>query len=279
MQPSLTVASALAWAAMQLGEQRRRDADLLLRHATGWDRAFLLAHGEAQLTEEAEAAFRRAILRRATGEPVQYITGMQEFWGLEFHVTPAVLIPRPETEHLIEAVLARTSPERDVRIADVGTGSGAIAIALATELTRARIVATDISREALQIASGNAERHAVAERIRFVECDLLPYDLPGLDFVVSNPPYIAEADRESLAIEVKDFEPAAALFAGDAGLDIYRRLVPAAWQALKPGGWLVMELGAGQAPSVAQMLTGWHDIQTTQDLQGIPRVVSARKVR
>ncbi len=276
----MTVGEALRWGADELAAEAasRRDAELLLRSVTGWDRAFVLAHDEAPLDADAERAFREAIARRALGEPVQYIVGEQEFWGLALKVTPAVLIPRPETEHVIEAVLARVSRDADLQIADVGTGSGAIAIALAKELPRSRVLATDISQAALEVARENAARHSVADRIDFVRCDLLP-DAPGnFDVLASNPPYIAEDERESLAREVKDFEPQQALFAGATGYEIYQRLLPVAAHALKPGGWLVLEIGAGQSAQLREMLREWRDVATMRDLAGIERVVCARRV-
>jgi release factor glutamine methyltransferase len=276
----VTVGEALRWGADELAAEAasRRDAELLLRSVTGWDRAFVLAHDEAPLDADAERAFREAIARRALGEPVQYIVGEQEFWGLALKVTPAVLIPRPETEHVIEAVLARVSRDADLQIADVGTGSGAIAIALAKELPRSRVLATDISQAALEVARENAARHSVADRIDFVRCDLLP-DAPGnFDVLASNPPYIAEDERESLAREVKDFEPQQALFAGATGYEIYQRLLPVAAHALKPGGWLVLEIGAGQSAQLREMLREWRDVATVRDLAGIERVVCARRV-
>jgi release factor glutamine methyltransferase len=276
----VTVGEALRWGADELAAEAasRRDAELLLRSVTGWDRAFVLAHDEAPLDADAERAFREAIARRALGEPVQYIVGEQEFWGLALKVTPAVLIPRPETEHVIEAVLARVSRDADLQIADVGTGSGAIAIGLAKELPRSRVLATDISQAVLEVARENAARHSVADRIDFVRCDLLP-DAPGnFDVLASNPPYIAEDERESLAREVKDFEPQQALFAGATGYEIYQRLLPVAAHALKPGGWLVLEIGAGQSAQLREMLREWRDVATMRDLAGIERVVCARRV-
>jgi release factor glutamine methyltransferase len=197
---------------------------------------------------------------------------------LELQVTPAVLIPRPETEHVVEAVLARVSRDADLRIVDAGTGSGAIAIALAKELPRARIVATDISAAALRVAKKNAEQHRVGNRIEFVECDLLPVQLQNyFDVIASNPPYVAEADRETLARDVRDFEPAQALLAGADGLAVYRRLAPAAKASLKPGGWLVMEIGAGQSDALRKILADWKSLEIRRDLAGIERVVCARQ--
>jgi release factor glutamine methyltransferase len=274
---ALTVAQTYAWGERELASEQRRDVAYLLRAAMGRDAAYVLAHGDEVLTDEVEPRFRAMIARRQAGEPVQYIVGTQEFWGLELQVTPAVLIPRPETERVVETVLAQVSRDADLRLADVGTGSGAIAIALAKELPNARIVATDVSAAALQVARENARRHGVADRIEFVECDLLLAQLQNhFDVIASNPPYVAEVDRETLAREVRDFEPAQALFAGADGLEIYRRLVPAAQAALKPGGWLVMEMGAVQADTLRKILADWKSLEIKRDLAGIERVVCAQ---
>jgi release factor glutamine methyltransferase len=275
----VTIGEALRWGADELAYDAtgRRDAELLLRNATGWDRAFVLSHEEVPLDAHAEQAFLTAISRRAQGEPVQYITGEQEFWGLPLSVTRVVLIPRPETEHVIEAVLARVSRDTALRIGDVGTGSGAIAIALAKELERAHVLATDISAEALEVARKNATRHGVADRMEFLQCDLLPDSANSFAVIASNPPYIADGERGSLAREVKDFEPQQALFAGATGYEIYQRLVPAAARALQPDGWLVLEIGAGQAARLRELLRDWRDVEIIRDLASIERVVCARR--
>ncbi|MBV8630658.1 MAG: peptide chain release factor N(5)-glutamine methyltransferase [Silvibacterium sp.] len=259
-------------AALQTG---RRDAELLLMYAIGCDRAYLLTHSETKLTSEQSALFQSWIERRAGNEPVQYIIGEQEFYGLKFRVTRDVLIPRPETEHLVEAALGLVQRKRKLRIADVGTGSGAIAVALAHGLPSSRLTALDISPAALAVAQSNAERHGVTERIEFVESDLLGAVMGRFDLIVSNPPYVA--DGESLEPQVRDFEPKLALYAGRDGLAIYRRLIPQALEALKPGGWLLMEIGHGQRDTLLEMLSGWCDVSFRNDLQGIPRVVCARK--
>lgn len=275
----MTIGEALRWGADELAAEAasRRDAELLLRCVTGWDRTFVLTHEEAPLDADAEKEFRSTVARRALGEPVQYIVGEQEFWGLALKVTPAVLIPRPETEHVIEAVLARVSRDAPLRIADVGTGSGAIAIALASDLPRAEILATDISEDALKIARENAIRHGVEDRIEFLRCDLLPDATGNFDVVASNPPYIADGERESLPREVRDFEPQQALFSGATGYEIYRRLVPVAERALKPGGWCILEIGAGQSRQLREMLRDWRDVEIVRDLANIDRVVCARR--
>ena len=209
---------------------------------------------------------------RMRGKPTQYITKKQEFYGREFRVSPAVLIPRPETEHLIEAVLRRRKPGRMV---DVGAGSGAIAVTLALE-TAAPVAATDISRKALAVAAENARR--LKATVRFVEADLLSAIADrSVAVVASNPPYVAERDRDTLQREVRDWEPHLALFAGDSGLAIYARLIPEARRALESGGLLALELGAGQADAVQAMLGGWRNLELVNDLQGIPRVIVCEK--
>jgi release factor glutamine methyltransferase len=254
----------------------RRDAELLLMRTLGCDRAFLLTHPETLLTPEQNVLYQGWIDRRARHEPVQYIIGEQEFFGLKFCVTPDVLIPRPETEHLVEAALARVSSDQPVRIVDIGTGSGAIAVALAHALPNGQITALDISPAALAVARSNAEMNRVGNRIRFVESDLLEV-VAGeqFDIIVSNPPYVA--DGEDLEAQVRDYEPVSALFAGPEGLDVYRRLIPQAWTALRPGGWLLLEIGQGQSDALAQLLAGSSEVSFIADLQGIPRVACAQK--
>lgn len=254
----------------------RRDAELLLMRATGRDRAWFLTHSEAELTPEQSAQFEGWIARRARHEPIQYILGETEFYGLAFAVTPDVLIPRPETEHLVEATLERVDRDALERICDVGTGSGAIAVALAHELPRAHVTAVDLSRPALEVATENARRHGVAERMRFVESDLLGA-LRGetFDVIVSNPPYVR--DDEVLESQVRDYEPHAALFAGPMGLEVYERLITQAHQALVPGGWLLMEIGHGQRDVLAGLLKDWENVSFKVDLQGISRVAIAQR--
>jgi release factor glutamine methyltransferase len=289
---TLTAREAIAEAASRLGKSAElradasRDASLLLLHVLGISRAQLHAHPDRVLTPEEAASFGTVIARRLAHEPIQYITGEQEFYGLALHVTPAVLIPRPETEHLVESVLAELDSRRTLKIADIGTGSGAIAIALADSLPHARITATDISRDALDVARENARRHSVLDRIWFLECDLLEpvlksdesYDQTArFDAVVSNPPYIAAEDAPRLHPQVRDFEPDTALFASGNGLDIYRRLIPQAHAALVAGGLLALEIGEGQRSAVAEFLAGWTAVRFVLDLQQIPRVALARK--
>jgi len=261
-------------------ERARRDAEMLLLHQLGKGRAWLLAHADEDFADCTAISYASLLDRRAAGEPIQYITGEAEFYGLPFRVTSDVLIPRPETEHLVERVLELASGLSAPRIVDIGTGSGAIAVALASHLPAASITAIDLSAAALAIARENAERNGVAARIRFLEGDLLaPVAGEAFDAVVSNPPYVPEAERNSLAVEVRDHEPALALFAGDDGFALYRRLIPAAHAALVSGGWLALEMGHGQAEPMRAVLnaTGFVQIGFTPDLQGILRVATAQR--
>jgi release factor glutamine methyltransferase len=280
----------------------RMNAELLLMFTLGCDRAYLYGHPERELTADEQSRYDEGLGLRAKGIPAQYITGHQEFWGMDLIVSPAVLIPRPETEHVIEAVLQLLSgkksltsetpvspqtiwnlerraspPGHPCRIVDVGTGSGCIALALAKELPGAEIHASDISPEALEIAEANAARHQMTGRIQFHDTDLLK-GLPHgyFDFVVSNPPYVGESEEDTVQLEVKKFEPRGAVFAGPTGLEVIERLIPQARDALKPGGWLVMEISGSIAERVRGLLSGWNDVEITNDLQGISRVVSAR---
>jgi len=273
-----SVRQILGGAAARLGRLTtgRRDAELLLLRAVKRDKAWLLTHADEELTTEQIAQFERWVERRARNEPVQYILGEAEFYGLTLRVTPDVLIPRPETEHVVEAVLSKAGREAAVRICDVGTGSGAIAVALAHELPRAAVTAVDISPTALEIARENAERHRVAGRVRFLESDLLSaVRKERFDVVVSNPPYVRE--DEVLEAQVRENEPRLALYAGATGLEVVRRLIPEAWEALAPGGWLVMEIGQGQREEAGELLAGWNEVNCKDDLQGIARVAIAQR--
>ena len=260
-------------------------AELLLMHALGRDRAWIYSHPEALLDGDAARKFSELVTQRAHGVPTQYLTSKQEFWGLEFEVTPAVLIPRPETEHVVEVAMERLGEQRgreNLRVADIGTGSGCIAVALAHELRSAEIVATDISKAALEIARRNAERHGVAGRIRFVECDLLDAVITqerGFDLIVSNPPYVARNEEAQLPRDVREHEPQEALFGGATGIEIYGRLITEASDHLCVGGLLVVEIGYGTAEHIRQLLdcAAWRDVRVTNDLAGIPRVVSAER--
>ena len=251
----------------------------------GCDRAYLYAHPERELTADEVSRYDDGLARRATGVPAQYITGHQEFWGLDLIVSPAVLIPRPETEHVIEAVLERAKATiatsrtpSPLWIVDVGTGSGAIALALAKELPAAKIHATDISSEALGVARANAARLELASRIEFHEADLLHGFAPEtFDFVVSNPPYVGESEEESVQLEVRKFEPRNAVFSGRTGLEVIERLIPQAHAVLKPDGWIIFEISGTIAERVRTLLQGWDAIEAKNDLQGIARVALAKK--
>lgn len=245
------------------------------------NRAYLFAHPERELTAGEAQRYDEALEQRACGMPAQYIIGHQEFWGLDLVVSPAVLIPRPETEHLIEETLDKmpaSARSGTCRIADIGTGSGAIAIALARELPHAEIDAVDISAAALEVARANAARHELGSRIRFHQADLLDGFPPqAFDFVVSNPPYVGESEADHVQLEVRKFEPRNAVFAGPTGLEVIERLVAQAAVALRPGGWLLFEISGTIAAGVQTLLSGWNDLKITNDLQGIARVASARK--
>jgi release factor glutamine methyltransferase len=263
----------------------RRDAEVLLllalqRKLPDVNRAWLIAHQDDTVAPEAVSGLRAMLDRRIAGEPMQYISGETEFRGLPFLVNRHVLIPRPETEHLVEKVVALAAEFRRPRILDVGTGSGAIAISIRHACPDAIVTATEISEPALDLARRNAERLGFTKRVRFLQGDLLaPVAGERFDIIVSNPPYVPERDRASLSVEVRDYEPAQALFAGEDGLAIYRRLIPAAFGALAPGGFLAMEIGFGQEFAIAALLAAsrFTQIEFTTDLQGIPRVASAQR--
>jgi release factor glutamine methyltransferase len=261
----------------------RLNAELLMTFVLARERSYLYAHPERELTADEQSLYEEVIRERARGCPTQYITGHQEFWGLDLLVSPAVLIPRPETEHVVETVLELVKeypfegPGR-LKLLDVGTGSGCMALALASELPHAEIHACDISDDALEIARINAARLALGGRVLFRKSDLLSvYAGDQFDFVISNPPYVGEADADKVQKQVREFEPRIAVFSGHEGLDVYRRLVPQAKEALRPGGWFVAEIGFSEEEKVRDLLAGWTEVQVTADLQGIPRVVAARK--
>lgn len=241
-------------------------AEVLLAHAVGRDRAWLYAHSDEELREVWWIHYGRYLHQRIQGTPTQYITGRQEFYGREFRVTPDVLIPRPETEHLIEAALRVAARS----ILDVGTGSGALAVTLSLE-NRAPVTAVDISIPALRVARENANR--LSADVRFVAGDLVsPFASASFDLIVSNPPYVPEG--ESLPREVKEHEPLVALYGGPDGLNAYRRLIPEAARVLRPGGRLIMELGYRLADAVEALLEDWDDVRLDRDLAGIPRVIT-----
>jgi release factor glutamine methyltransferase len=266
-------------------DRARRDAEALLlfvlrRNSRDTNLAWLIAHDGEPLAADAAAIFCDLIERRLAGEPMQYITGETEFYRMPFYVNRSVLIPRPETELLVEKALQLAPLVRRPRMLDLGTGSGAIAITLAHECPDAVLTATDLSSAALDVAHRNAERLGFADRIRFLQGDLLE-SVAGeqFDIVVSNPPYVPDSDRATLDVEVRNYEPPQALFAGEDGLEIYRRLIPAAFGALVPGGFLALEIGYGQQEAVHALLAGagFTGIDFTEDLQKIPRVVIARR--
>ncbi len=297
-------------------------AELLLLHVTCRDRTWLYAHPEEILDSQILDSYFALLRRRTAGEPTQHLTGKQEFWGLEFEVTPDVLIPRPETEHLIEVALDRLAVRelraaRDpkltgegLKIVDIGTGSGCIAIALAKELPAATIYATDISPSALAVAQRNADRLGFQSRITFLESNLLSvfsnvgaryivpvlgnqpspshsshqspvtnHQSPLFDLIISNPPYIGRKETTTLPIEVRDHEPASALYGGEEGYELYGQLIPEAALHLKPRGLLVLELGHDSFPAVRPLLetSQWTNVHVTNDLAGIPRVLSAER--
>jgi release factor glutamine methyltransferase len=270
-------------------------AELLLMHSVGRDRTWIYAHPEEAIADSDAQLFSSLIARRAAGEPTQHLTGKQEFWGLEFEVTPDVLIPRPETEHVIEVALDRlavreiragrkqTFSGEGLQIADIGTGSGCIVVALAKELPGATIYATDISLAAIRVAARNAARHSVSDRIHFLESNLLDeasHLSLFLDLIVSNPPYIGRREAATLMREVRDHEPEIALYGGEEGYELYADLIAQAAAHLKPGGILVLELGHNSLPAVRPFLDAptWTNVGVTNDLAGIPRVIAAERL-
>ena len=281
----------------------RMNGEVLLMFVLGVNRAYLYAHPERELTNEEESRYAEVLAQRATGMPSQYITGHQEFWGLDFVVSPAVLIPRPETEHLVETVLELAREMERPKIVDVGAGSGCVALALANELKDAEVYAVDVSGEALEIARANAARLQLEGRVQFMRCNVLeplpteskavipsaaqrsrgtptPEELVrDFDFVVSNPPYVGYNEADKVQKSVRDFEPREAVFAGEQGLDVIEPLVQQAHGALKRGGWLAVEIGYSMQDAVLNLLgtTMWENVRVVPDLQGIPRVVAARK--
>ena len=317
-QSHLDIRTALKQGISQLREAHVASftlaAELLLLHVLRRDRTWIYSHPEEKVSPADATRYFALLARRATGEPTQHLTGKQEFWGLEFEVSPDVLIPRPETEHLIEVALDRlavreiragrkqTLTGEGLQIADIGTGSGCIAIALAKELPNAKIYATDISPAALAVAQRNATRLGFSNRITFLESNLLsafspsshqspitshqlalslPNGSPLFDLIISNPPYIGRKESNSLPIEVREHEPASALYGGEEGYELYGLLIPEAARHLKSGGLLVLELGHDSLPAVRPLLEcpQWTNIHVTNDLAGIPRVLSSERTQ
>jgi release factor glutamine methyltransferase len=274
-------------------------AELLLLHVTSQNRTWLYSHPEEILPESVAESYFALLTRRGSGVPTQHLTGKQEFWGLQFEVNPDVLIPRPETEHLIEVALDRLAV-REIRagrhqqlsgenltLVDIGTGSGCMAITLAKELPAATVYATDISETALAVAHKNAALHGLSERIHFLRSNLLEAFAPPagtsrplFDLIISNPPYVSLREEDSLPVEVRQHEPRTALFGGEEGYELYGVLVPQAAQHLKTGGLLVLELGYNSLPAVEPLLdrSEWSGVSVMKDLAGIPRVISAERL-
>ena len=287
MQLKQALTSAIARLTADHVPSPRMNAELLLMFTLSCDRAYLYAHPERELTGDEQSRYEAALSERSRGLPAQYITGHQEFWGMDLIVSPAVLIPRPETEHVIETVVELAgltgdggprSPHTGLRLADIGTGSGCIALALAQELPQAEIHATDISTPALEVARANAARHQLESRIQFHQADLLRgFENSSFDFIVSNPPYVGESEEDQVQLEVRKFEPRNAVFAGPTGLEVIARLIPRAHAALRPSGWLVMEISGTISEEVRRLLRDWNDVRIRPDLQSIPRVAQARK--
>jgi release factor glutamine methyltransferase len=251
----------------------RLTAEVLLAHAMRHERVYLFAHSDQELQEVEWLHYGRYLHERLQGKPTQYITRRQEFYGREFRLTPDVLIPRPETEHVVETALVVARGAR--RVLDIGTGSGALAVTLRLE-TGADVLATDISPAAAGVAADNAIRLGAV--VRFVVCDLMAaIAADSMDLIVSNPPYVPASDEHGLQREVRDWEPHVALFSGPTGFELYERIVADAPRVLRRGGWLVMELGFSSHTRVQEMLRDWRDVQVTPDLAGIPRVIAARR--
>jgi release factor glutamine methyltransferase len=269
----MTIRTALAQGSELLERdgilEPRLTAEVLLAYAVHCDRTYFYAHPEQELREVEWLHYGRYLDERLKGKPTQYITKRQEFYGREFAVSRDVLIPRPETELLVDTIL-KLNPAPGVLV-DIGTGSGAIAISLALELNRP-VIATDLSLEACELARSNALKLGAA--VQFLEADLLkPFADASADIIVSNPPYVPFSDRATLQREVRDYEPSLALFGGPNGLAIYKRLIPEAHRVLKPGGILALEMGFSQSEAVSALASGWRNLQIIPDLAGIPRVL------
>ena len=284
MTQGVSIRAIVAEAAVRLAgaglpaDEAARDAALLARWTLGWDEARWIAESREPAPASFAGALDALVTRRAAREPIGYVTGGREFYGRPFLVTPDVLIPRPETELIVEETLDVLAPGASARVCDVGTGSGCLAVTIALERPGAGVVATDESAAALAVARRNAERLGAA-RVRFAAADLFDEDGP-FDVIVSNPPYVAETDRAGLDADVRDYEPASALFGGTDGLAVIRRLIPAAAARLTPGGWLFVEIGAGQAEAVAALVDATPALTRAgfrRDWQEIPRVLRARR--
>jgi release factor glutamine methyltransferase len=257
------------------------DAEVLARQVLGWDKARFLADRNARATSMFLLNYEHLVARRERREPVSYILGTREFWGLDFEVSPDVLIPRPESELIIEETLQIVEKTARPLIVDVGTGSGCLAVVLARELPAARVVATDISARALAVARRNAARHGVADRVRFVETSFLDDVHEAADVIVANPPYVPSASALGLTPEVRDYEPSVAVFGGEDGLEGLRSILDAATAKLAPGGWLIMEFGYGQDDIIPVLMAGMPTLRLVKirgDLQDIPRTAVIRRM-
>ena len=281
-----TIGRLLSWTTDYLkrhgAESPRLDAEVMLAHVLGYERVQLYTHYEDVVGEGPRKRYRELVKRRAEGAPVAYLVERKEFYSLRFDVTPAVLIPRPETEYVVLGFLEAAKGLEAPTAVDVGTGSGCLAVSCTKHHPSARFVAIDVSPEALDVARRNAERHGVADRIEFLEGDLLApvAGRPAFDLIVSNPPYIPTGDIEGLEPGVRDFEPRLALDGGADGLDCYRRLVEQAIPLLKPGGRLILEIGEAQDEDVRGLLARrpeYRILPTVRDLQNHPRVVHAER--
>lgn len=285
MQLKHVLAEAIALLGREGVGSARMNGEMLLMFTLGCDRAYLYTHPERELTPDEQSQYDEVIAKRASGYPAQYITGHQEFWGLDLIVNPSVLIPRPETEHIVEVVteIAKKAEyagqQGRPKLVDVGTGSGAIALALAKELPKGQVLATDVSAEALEVAKLNAARLELDSRVEFRQSHVLDEVVRDgtYDFVVSNPPYVALSEADKVQDVVKKYEPKVAVFAGEHGLDVIRKLIPQAHAALGSGGYLVMEIGFSMSEQVMGIMSGFDEVHAVPDLAGIPRVVVGRK--
>lgn len=289
MPEQWTILKLIKWTTDYLADKgidtARLDGELLLAHALRLDRTHLYMNFDKPLNEDELATFRALVKRRAAREPLQYITGHQEFWSMEFKVSPAVLIPRPETELLVEegakAIKASFHNSEETEILDIGSGSGALTAALAKEIALSHVTGVDISPEAVALARENVEANGLSSSVSILEGDLFgPVKGRQFHLIVSNPPYIPKGDLSGLQPEVTKHEPLSALDGGDDGLDYYRTIIPEAPNYLHPGGWLMVEHGEGQSETVADLFRNagsFEEVETIKDLAGIFRVVKGRK--